>query len=167
MIGQSWALLKESVAERGVASNSHPKRVWQVIGHIGHPCWHRRARSHGIGRVHGDAADLERDLAGGPTSQHGVCSAALPCNQPGISGVAGIFVAGVFGDQRDFDGAEQLHHGVLPAGHLILQTLNFAASFVLITVLFAAIYKVVPDRRIEWRDVIVGAVATSFLFANR
>ncbi len=55
-------------------------------------------------------------------------------------------------------------NGVLPAGHLILQTLNVLASFVLITVLFTAIYKVVPDRRIEWRDVIVGAVATSLLF---
>ena len=55
-------------------------------------------------------------------------------------------------------------NGVLPAGHLILQTLNFLASFVLITILFAAIYRVVPDRRIEWRDVIVGAVATSLLF---
>jgi membrane protein len=55
-------------------------------------------------------------------------------------------------------------NAVLPAGHLILQILNFLASFVLITILFAAIYRVVPDRRIEWRDVIVGAVATSFLF---
>jgi membrane protein len=54
--------------------------------------------------------------------------------------------------------------GLLPAGHLILQTLNFLASFVLITILFAAIYRVVPDRRIEWRDVMVGAVATSLLF---
>jgi membrane protein len=53
---------------------------------------------------------------------------------------------------------------VLPAGHLILETLNFLASLALITVLFAAIYKVVPDRRIEWRDVIVGAVATALLF---
>jgi membrane protein len=55
-------------------------------------------------------------------------------------------------------------NAVLPAGHLILETLNFLASLALITVLFAAIYKVVPDRRIEWRDVIVGAVATALLF---
>ena len=56
-------------------------------------------------------------------------------------------------------------NGMVPEGHLILQTMNFLASFVLITILFAAIYKVVPDRRIEWRDVIVGAVSTSLLFA--
>jgi membrane protein len=35
----------------------------------------------------------------------------------------------------------------------------------LITILFAAIYKVLPDRCIEWRDVLVGAIATSLLFA--
>ena len=55
-------------------------------------------------------------------------------------------------------------NGMLPAGHFILQSLNFLASFVSITILFAAIYKVVPDGRIEWRDVIVGAVATPLLF---
>jgi membrane protein len=59
---------------------------------------------------------------------------------------------------------ESVANAVLPAGHLILETLNFLASLALITVLFAAIYKVVPDRRIEWRDVIVGAVATALLF---
>ena len=31
-------------------------------------------------------------------------------------------------------------------------------------ILFAAIYKVLPDKHIEWRDVIVGAIVTSFLF---
>ena len=34
----------------------------------------------------------------------------------------------------------------------------------LLAVLFAAIYKVLPDRRIEWRDVIIGAMATPILF---
>ena len=35
----------------------------------------------------------------------------------------------------------------------------------MIAVLFAAIYKVLPDRRLEWRDVVIGAVATSLLFS--
>ena len=52
----------------------------------------------------------------------------------------------------------------LPSGHLILQALNFLTSFALITILFAAIYKILPDKHIEWRDVLVGAVATAFLF---
>lgn len=52
----------------------------------------------------------------------------------------------------------------MPFGSMILSVLNTAISFVLIAVLFAAIYKVLPDRRIEWRDVLVGAVVTSALF---
>ncbi|MCB1999356.1 MAG: YihY/virulence factor BrkB family protein, partial [Rhodoferax sp.] len=38
-------------------------------------------------------------------------------------------------------------------------------SFVLITALFAMIYKLMPRARIQWRDVAVGALATSTLFA--
>ena len=52
----------------------------------------------------------------------------------------------------------------LPFGQLILSVLNFMISFLLISVLFAAIYKILPDTRLEWRDVVVGAVATAFLF---
>ena len=55
----------------------------------------------------------------------------------------------------------------LPFGHFILfilQAVNFLISFALISVLFAAIYKVLPDKDLEWRDVLVGAVVTAFLF---
>lgn len=52
----------------------------------------------------------------------------------------------------------------IPYGHLMLQAVNFLVSFTLIAALFAAIYKVLPDRRIEWRDVFVGAVVTALLF---
>jgi membrane protein len=34
----------------------------------------------------------------------------------------------------------------------------------LITVLFAAIYKILPDWPLAWRDVILGAAVTSLLF---
>ncbi len=53
----------------------------------------------------------------------------------------------------------------LPFGHLILQAVNFLISFALNSVLFAAIYKVLPDTDLEWRDVLVGAVVTAFLFS--
>jgi membrane protein len=46
----------------------------------------------------------------------------------------------------------------------MLRALNFLISFVLITALFAAIYKILPDRRLEWRDVLVGAAVTALLF---
>ena len=34
----------------------------------------------------------------------------------------------------------------------------------LISFLFAAIYKVLPDRDLEWGDVVVGAIVTAVLF---
>jgi membrane protein len=55
-------------------------------------------------------------------------------------------------------------NAVLPFGQLILSSLNVLVSLVLISFLFAAIYKVLPDRRLRWRDVILGAVITAILF---
>jgi membrane protein len=52
----------------------------------------------------------------------------------------------------------------LPFTGMIASTINFAVSSVLIALLFAAIYKVLPDRDIEWRDVITGAIGTTLLF---
>lgn len=42
--------------------------------------------------------------------------------------------------------------------------LDFLVSFVFVTALFAMIYKFLPDVRIDWRDVWIGAALTSFLF---
>lgn len=55
-------------------------------------------------------------------------------------------------------------NAVLPFGKVLLTILNGIVSFLLIAVLFAAIYKVLPDRPIEWRDVVVGSAVTSLLF---
>lgn len=52
----------------------------------------------------------------------------------------------------------------LPFGQTILSVINLVVSFLLISVLFGAIYKVLPDRRMEWRDVMVGSVITAALF---
>jgi membrane protein len=52
----------------------------------------------------------------------------------------------------------------LPFGRAILSTINLIISFVLITILLAAIYKILPDRPLAWRDVILGAVVTAALF---
>jgi membrane protein len=41
---------------------------------------------------------------------------------------------------------------------------DFAISLGMITVLFAAIFQVLPDARIRWRDVWVGALLTALLF---
>ncbi len=45
-----------------------------------------------------------------------------------------------------------------------LSLLNLGISTVLSALLFAAIYKVVPNKDLEWRDVRVGAVGTALLF---
>lgn len=47
---------------------------------------------------------------------------------------------------------------------VLLAILNFVVSFVVISGLFAAIYKVLPDAKIAWRDTVVGAAFTAFLF---
>ncbi|MDG4909676.1 YihY/virulence factor BrkB family protein [Mesorhizobium sp. WSM4898] len=52
----------------------------------------------------------------------------------------------------------------LPFGELIVSAINTIVSFVLIALLFAAIYKVLPDRRLKWRDVGVGSIVTALLF---
>jgi membrane protein len=54
--------------------------------------------------------------------------------------------------------------GMLPAAAALLGAAGFLVSFALTAALFAAIYKVLPDRRLEWRDVVVGAVGTTALF---
>lgn len=53
---------------------------------------------------------------------------------------------------------------LLPGWELLLQGLNLAVSFVIMTLLFAMIYKFMPTTRIAWRDVWVGAAVTSLLF---
>ena len=54
--------------------------------------------------------------------------------------------------------------GLLPGGELLWQGVNFLLGFAVVALLFAAIYKVLPDAEVEWSDVWVGAVVTSFLF---
>jgi membrane protein len=46
----------------------------------------------------------------------------------------------------------------------VMYVIELVASFAVLTVLFAAIYKVLPDAEIGWRDVWVGAIVTGFLF---
>ena len=48
---------------------------------------------------------------------------------------------------------------------VVLRGINFLLSFVLVSALFATIYKVLPSVRIPWRDVIVGAAVTALLFS--
>jgi len=52
--------------------------------------------------------------------------------------------------------------GAFPEG--LWQAVNAVASFAVITALFAAIFRILPDAEIAWRDAWIGALATSILF---
>jgi len=56
------------------------------------------------------------------------------------------------------------HPGALDGSPLTLHAMEFLASFVGITALFAIVFKVVPTPAVAWRDVWIGAAATSLLF---
>ncbi len=55
-------------------------------------------------------------------------------------------------------------NGVVPEFHLIFQVVNFLFSLLTITVLFGAVYKVLPDKPLDWADVGIGALSTAVLF---
>lgn len=52
----------------------------------------------------------------------------------------------------------------LPTSPLLLRSAEFTTSFLVVTLLFAAIYKLIPDVRLKWSDVAIGASVTSLLF---
>lgn len=47
---------------------------------------------------------------------------------------------------------------------IIVSVINMVLSFAITAFLFAIVFKVLPDAKIRWRDVTVGAVATAILF---
>jgi membrane protein len=51
------------------------------------------------------------------------------------------------------------------AGKILLAVLNTGVSLAVFTLLFAAIYKVLPDTAISWCDLVLGAFVTAALFA--
>ena len=54
---------------------------------------------------------------------------------------------------------------VIPGIDLLWRLLNLVISFIVITFLFALMYKYLPDVKIKWSDVWIGAALTSVLFS--
>src|SRR5690606_2025479 len=54
--------------------------------------------------------------------------------------------------------------GLMPGWETLLQVLNLVISFAILTVLFAMIFKFMPQVHVAWRDVWVGALLTALLF---
>lgn len=55
--------------------------------------------------------------------------------------------------------------GRLPVPEAVLHLAGTVVTFLTVTILFALLYKFVPDVHIEWRDVGIGAAVTSALFS--
>ena len=56
----------------------------------------------------------------------------------------------------------KLYASSVPEG--LLQPIGFAASFAVVALLFALMFKYLPDAEVSWRDVWLGAVVTALLF---
>lgn len=53
---------------------------------------------------------------------------------------------------------------IWPSTEVVMRAVNGGLSFIVLTVLFALIYKLLPDTKLEWRDTWLGAAVTSLLF---
>ncbi|MCX7592193.1 MAG: YihY/virulence factor BrkB family protein [Fischerella sp.] len=54
---------------------------------------------------------------------------------------------------------------LLPGVDALWQLANFILGFAIATLLFGLIFKVLPDAKITWKDVLIGAAITSLLFS--
>ncbi|MBV8255024.1 MAG: YihY/virulence factor BrkB family protein [Chitinophaga sp.] len=63
---------------------------------------------------------------------------------------------------------EVLNHRLLAlfpqVEYLAVYVANLTITFLVITCLFAIIFKILPDARIRWKDILVGAITTAILF---
>jgi membrane protein len=53
---------------------------------------------------------------------------------------------------------------LIPGANVLWHLLDVCVSFSIVVVLFAAIFKIVPDVHIDWQDVWTGAIVTAVLF---
>ena len=61
-------------------------------------------------------------------------------------------------------GFSRYAQSVLPGGLVVALTVYPIFDFAVVVLLFAMIFKVLPDIKIQWRDVWIGAVLTAILF---
>ncbi|HTI01636.1 MAG TPA: YihY/virulence factor BrkB family protein [Acidisoma sp.] len=58
---------------------------------------------------------------------------------------------------------DQVNQAV-PGASFVLRLINILLSLCFTTLLFAAVYKVLPDRQLKWRDVLMGSFFTAVLY---
>ncbi len=64
-----------------------------------------------------------------------------------------------------FSAAGKFLSDILPSYFPVFSILNAAVSFGFTILLFAAIYKILPDAKVRWRDVWIGAILAALLFS--
>jgi membrane protein len=57
-----------------------------------------------------------------------------------------------------------LSPGAFPGGLTVWQVTNAGVAFIIITILFAMMFKILPDATVRWGDVWLGATVTGLLF---
>jgi membrane protein len=52
----------------------------------------------------------------------------------------------------------------LPIHQLLYRVIDFLFSFTIISILFSLIYKILPEKKLTWKECLIGGVVTSFFF---
>jgi membrane protein len=81
-----------------------------------------------------------------------------------VLGVAGLLLISLVLSTLLSAAGKYFSH-LLPGDPLSLEVINFVVSGLLIALLFALVFKVIPDADVAWHDVWPGALATSLLFS--
>jgi Virulence factor BrkB len=151
------------LAHRGAEQSPVNKCSEQVVRHNYNFSRNFDYHPHGLGRIWGNAI-RKRYLEGRRDRDDDLPTDTCEGCQPGFGAIFGVFDdvslvvstgLTLLGDYLD---------SILPFGKILISTLNGLASFLLISILFAAIYKVLPDRPIAWREVALGSAVTALLF---
>lgn len=60
--------------------------------------------------------------------------------------------------------ALNLLHGALPGGDVLWRILSIVVTYVVFVLMFAAMFKILPDAKLAWKQVWIGAAATAGFF---
>jgi len=59
---------------------------------------------------------------------------------------------------------DAMTQGIVPTQETLWQVIRFVVSYCVLTFLIAMIFKILPDVRLAWRDVLTGSIITALLF---
>jgi membrane protein len=93
-----------------------------------------------------------------------LCAIRKRCSSFGLVLATGFLLVVSLALSAGLEAVGKFMGHLLPdAAFVLYESINFLVSAAAITLLFAMIYKVLPDTEIAWSDVWIGAAVTSFL----